>query len=91
VIFPSVIRSLLDLRVKLLDDNLMVNVANAIANLVEDQILKPDYIIPPINDPRILPVVTQTLRNVIQRTVAHPYENKSEADEEERKVKNKMN
>ena len=84
VIFPSVIRSLLDLRVKLLDDNLMVNVANAIANLVEDQHLKPDYIIPPINDPRILPVVTQTLRNVIQRTVAHHYENKSEADEEER-------
>ena len=84
VIFPSVIRSLLDLRVKLLDDNLMVNVANAIANLVEDQHLKPDYIIPPINDPRILPVVTQTLRNVIQRTVAHHYENKSEADEVER-------
>ena len=84
VIFPSVIRSLLDLRVKLLDDNLMVNVAYAIANLVEDQHLKPDYIIPPINDPRILPVVTQTLRNVIQRTVAHHYENKSEADEEER-------
>ena len=84
VIFPSVIRSLLDLRVKLMDDNLMVNVAYTIANLVEDQHLKPDYIIPPINDPRILPVVTQTLRNVIQRTVAHHYENKSEADEEER-------
>ena len=74
VIFPSVIRSLLDLRVKLLDDNLMVNVAFAIANLVEGQHLKPDYIIPPINDPRILPVVTQTLRNVIQTTVAHHYE-----------------
>ena len=79
VIFPSVIRSLLDLRVKLLDDNLMVNVAYAIANLVEGQHLKTDYIIPPINDPRILPVVTQTLRNVIQRTVAHHYENKSKA------------
>ena len=84
VIFPSVIRSLLDLRVKLLDDNLMVNVAYTIANLVEGQHLKPDYIIPPINDPRILPVVTQTLRNVIQKTVAHHYENKSEADEAER-------
>jgi malate dehydrogenase (oxaloacetate-decarboxylating) len=84
VIFPSVIRSLLDLRVKLLDDNLMVNVAYTIANLVEDQHLTPDYIIPPINDPRILPVVTQTLRNVIQKTVAQPYDNKSEANEEER-------
>ena len=61
-----------------------MNVANAIANLVEDQHLKPDYIIPPINDPRILPVITQTLRNVIQKTVTHHYENKSEDGEEGR-------
>ncbi|HKO41284.1 MAG TPA: NADP-dependent malic enzyme [Nitrososphaeraceae archaeon] len=74
VIFPSVIRALLDLRVKLLNENLMVNVAYAIANLVEIQHLKPDYIIPPINDQRILPVVTQTLKSVIQKTVTQNYE-----------------
>ena len=69
VVFPSVIRSLLDLRVKVLNDDLMVNVAYAIANLVEYQHLKYDYIIPQINDQRILPVVTQTLKNVIQSTL----------------------
>lgn len=74
VIFPSVIRALLDLRVKLLNENLMVNVAYAIANLVEIQHLKTDYIIPQINDQRILPVVTQTLKNIIQQTVTHNYE-----------------
>lgn len=68
VVFPSVIRSLLDLRVKVLDDPLMVDVAYAIADLVEYQHLKYDYIIPQINDQRILPVVTQTLKNVIQNT-----------------------
>ena len=74
VIFPSVIRALLDLRVRLLNENLMVNVAYAIANLVEIQHLKTDYIIPQINDQRILPVVTQTLKNVIQETVTHNYD-----------------
>ncbi|MGH9981924.1 MAG: NAD(P)-dependent malic enzyme [Nitrososphaeraceae archaeon] len=74
VIFPSVIRSLLDLRVRLLDENLMVNVAYAIANLVQTEHLKTDYIIPQINDQRILPVVTQTLKSVIQKTVTHNYE-----------------
>ncbi|HET7643344.1 MAG TPA: NADP-dependent malic enzyme [Nitrososphaeraceae archaeon] len=69
VVFPSIFRSLLDLRVKLLNEHLMVNVAYAIANLVENQHLKHDYIIPQINDQRILPVVTQTLKNVIQSTI----------------------
>ena len=85
VIFPSVIRALLDLRVKLLNENLMVNVAYAIANLVEIQHLKIDYIIPQINDQRILPVVTQTLKNVIQQTVTHNYE--KETKEDGKKVK----
>lgn len=82
VIFPSVIRSLLDLRVKLLDENLMVNVAYAIANLVEIQHLKTDYIIPQINDQRILPVVTQTLKSAIQKTVTYDYEKETNGDVE---------
>jgi malate dehydrogenase (oxaloacetate-decarboxylating) len=69
VVFPSVIRSLLDLRVKVLDDHLMVNVAYAIADLVENRHLKYDYIIPQLNDQRILPVVTQTLKSAIQSTL----------------------
>jgi malate dehydrogenase (oxaloacetate-decarboxylating) len=69
VVFPSIFRSLLDLRVKVLNEHLMVNVAYAIANLVEVQHLKSNYVIPQINDQRILPVVTQTLKSVIQSTI----------------------
>jgi malate dehydrogenase (oxaloacetate-decarboxylating) len=83
VIFPSVIRALLDLRVRLLNENLMVNVAYAIANLVEIQHLKTDYIIPQINDQRILPVVTQTLKSVIQKTVTHNYEKQNNGEDKE--------
>jgi malate dehydrogenase (oxaloacetate-decarboxylating) len=44
-------------------------VANAIASLVEDSQLKENYIIPKVNDPRILPVVTQTLKDAILRHI----------------------
>ena len=37
----------------------------AIASLIEKIHLKEDYIIPKVNDPRILPVVTQTLKEAI--------------------------
>ena len=43
--------------------------ANAIASLVEDSQLKENYIIPKVNDPRILPVVTQTLKDAILRHI----------------------
>jgi malate dehydrogenase (oxaloacetate-decarboxylating) len=59
----------------------MVNVAYAIANLVEIQHLKTDYIIPQINDQRILPVVTETLKSVIQKTVTHNYEKQNNGED----------
>ena len=64
VVFPSVLRALLDTRVKELDEKMLVAASYAIASLVEKIHLKEDYIIPKVNDPRILPVVTQTLKEV---------------------------
>ena len=69
VVFPSILRALLDLRVRTLKENMLVAVANAIAGLVEDSQLKENYIIPKVNDPRILPVVTQTLKDAILRHI----------------------
>ncbi len=37
--------------------------AYAIASLVVKTHLKEDYIIPKVNDPRILPIVTEILKN----------------------------
>ncbi len=65
VVFPSVLRVLLDLRARYIDEDMLVAVAYAIASIVDSNHLNENFIIPKVNDPRILPVVTQTLKNAI--------------------------
>jgi len=67
VVFPAILRSLLDLRVKTLSEEMLVSVASAIAGMLDTNHLKYDYIIPKVDDPRIVHIVTDTLKNVIQR------------------------
>jgi malate dehydrogenase (oxaloacetate-decarboxylating) len=69
VVFPSILRALLDLRVNTLSEDMLVTVATAIANIVDNTHLKDDYIIPKVDDPRIIHIVTDTLRNAIQRHI----------------------
>ncbi|MDN5844868.1 MAG: NADP-dependent malic enzyme [Candidatus Nitrosocosmicus sp.] len=66
VVFPSVLRALLDTRAKGLDEDMLVAASYAIASLVERPHLKEDYIIPKINDPRILSTVVKTLKEAIK-------------------------
>jgi malate dehydrogenase (oxaloacetate-decarboxylating) len=66
VVFPAVLRALLDMRAKGLDEDMLVAASYAIASLVETHHLKEDYIIPKVNDPRILPIITQTLKDAIK-------------------------
>jgi malate dehydrogenase (oxaloacetate-decarboxylating) len=65
LVFPSILRALLDLRVRTLSEEMLVSVATAIADIVDRTHLKNDYIIPKVNDPRILPIVTKTLKEAI--------------------------
>ena len=65
VVFPSIFRALLDLRIKDIDENILIAVAQSIADLVDLKHLKEDYIIPKINDPRILPIVTKSIKEYI--------------------------
>jgi malate dehydrogenase (oxaloacetate-decarboxylating) len=65
VVFPSILRALLDLRARNLSESMLVSVANAIAGIVEDIHLREDYIIPKVDDPRILPIVTKTIKQVL--------------------------
>jgi malate dehydrogenase (oxaloacetate-decarboxylating) len=67
VVFPAILRSLLDLRVKTLSEEMLVAVATSIADIVDTNHLKYDYIIPKVDDPRIIHIVTDTLKNAIQR------------------------
>ena len=66
VVFPSILRVLLDIRAKTLSQDMLVAVAAAIAGIVNDTHLREDYIIPKVNDPRILPTVTKALRDAIE-------------------------
>ncbi|HKU49712.1 MAG TPA: NADP-dependent malic enzyme [Nitrososphaera sp.] len=65
VVFPSFLRALLDLRIKTLSEDMLVAVAYAIAGLIDDEHLKTDYVVPKLNDPRILSIVTKTLKETI--------------------------
>lgn len=47
---------------------MLVTASYAIASLVEKTHLKEDYIIPKVNDPRILPYVTETLKKAIENS-----------------------
>jgi malate dehydrogenase (oxaloacetate-decarboxylating) len=69
VVFPSILRALLDLRVNTLSEDMLVSVATAIADMIDSNHLKYDYIIPKVDDPRIIHIVTDTLRNAIQRHI----------------------
>ena len=63
VIFPSVLRALLAARAKELDEKMLVTASYAIASLVVKTHLNEHNIIPKVNDPGILLLVTETLKN----------------------------
>ncbi len=65
VVFPSIFRALLDLRIRNLDEDILISVSKSIADLVDIKLLNEEFIIPKINDPRILPVVTNSLKEYI--------------------------
>jgi malate dehydrogenase (oxaloacetate-decarboxylating) len=65
LVFPSIFRALLDLRIRNLDEDILISVSKSIADLVDIKHLNEEFIIPKINDPRILPVVTNSLKKYI--------------------------
>jgi malate dehydrogenase (oxaloacetate-decarboxylating) len=67
VVFPSVLRALLDQRARYLDEDMLVAVSYAIASLVESKHLSENFIIPKVNDPRLLPIVTKTLKDAVMK------------------------
>lgn len=69
LVFPSILRALLDLRAKTISESMLVAVAQAIAGLIDDAHLREEYIVPKVNDPRILPIVSRTLKDSIQSRV----------------------
>jgi malate dehydrogenase (oxaloacetate-decarboxylating) len=73
VVFPAIFRALLDLRIKNLDEDILIAVSKSIADLIDIKHLSKTYIIPKINDPRILPVVTKSVKDyIVNRKLINP-------------------
>jgi malic enzyme len=68
VIFHStILRALLDLQAKSLEEDTSVAISDPIASLVGDKRLNENYILQNVNDTRILSIVTQTLKEAFRK------------------------
>jgi malate dehydrogenase (oxaloacetate-decarboxylating) len=69
--FPGIFRGALDVRAREINDTMKVAAGEAIAALVSDKELKPDYIIPTMMDLRVPPAVAEAVaRAAIETGVA---------------------
>lgn len=66
--FPGIFRGALDVRAKDINDEMKVAAAYAIAELVEEDKLSPDYIIPNPFDKRVAPAVAKAVAEAAKKT-----------------------
>ncbi|MBI2480458.1 MAG: NAD-dependent malic enzyme [Planctomycetia bacterium] len=59
--FPGLFRGVLDVRARLVNDKMKLAAAAAIAGVIEDDELHPDYIIPSVFDRRVVKVVAKAV------------------------------
>jgi malate dehydrogenase (oxaloacetate-decarboxylating) len=68
LVFPGVFRGALDVRAKVINEPMKIDAAKAIASMVSDEELKPDYIIPKSMDFRVPPVVARAVAQAAMET-----------------------
>ena len=61
--FPGIFRGVLESGIKIIDNKIKINAANAIAYLIEDNELAPDYILPKALDKRVPDAVAASVRD----------------------------
>ena len=64
LVFPYMLRALLDIRIKSIREDMLIAVSYAIAGLIKQDQLKEDYIIPKLNDLRLHFAITQAIKNI---------------------------
>ncbi|MCQ2506478.1 MAG: NAD-dependent malic enzyme [Lachnospiraceae bacterium] len=67
LVFPGIFRGALDARAKDITDDMKMAAAKAIASLVTDEELSPEYIIPKAFDPRVGKAVAEAVKNAVKR------------------------
>jgi len=66
--FPGIFRGALDVRASDINDEMKIAAAYAIASLVSDEELNPDYVIPAPFDSRVAPAVAQAVAKAARET-----------------------
>ncbi|MDD4324637.1 MAG: NAD-dependent malic enzyme, partial [Eubacteriales bacterium] len=66
--FPGIFRGTLDVRASDINDEMKIAAAEAIANLISDEELNADYIIPAAFDKRVGPAVAAAVADAARRT-----------------------
>ncbi|MDD7739559.1 MAG: NAD-dependent malic enzyme [Lachnospiraceae bacterium] len=66
--FPGIFRGALDVRARDINDEMKLAAANAIAELVEEEKLSPEYIIPNPFDKRVAPAVAKAVAEAARKT-----------------------
>ena len=66
--FPGIFRGAFDVRAKEINDEMKLAVSEALANLITDEELSPEYIIPKAFDKRVGPAVAKAVAEAAKRT-----------------------
>lgn len=66
--FPGIFRGALDVRASDINDEMKIAAAKAIASLVSDEELNPDFVIPAPFDPRVGPTVAEAVKEAARKT-----------------------
>ena len=66
--FPGVFRGAFDVRAKDINDEMKIAAAEALAGLITDEELSPDYIIPKAFDKRVGPAVAKAVAEAAKKT-----------------------
>ena len=66
--FPGIFRGTFDVRASDINDEMKIAAADALANLITDEELSPEYIIPKAFDKRVGPAVAKAVADAARRT-----------------------
>ena len=66
--FPGIFRGALDVRARDINDAMKIAAANALAGLISEEELSPDYIIPAAFDPRVKDAVAKAVKTAAYET-----------------------
>ena len=70
--FPGVFRGALDVRARTIDEPMKLAAAQAIAGVITDDELHPEYIVPSVFDTRVAPAVAAAVASAALRSAAAP-------------------